>query len=147
MLPNHDLSKSISDVDWRVMVNATQSKAAYVGSEVALAYPMNMSQMFSRYGLIVRKDLSDRIHNCPGHIYGQGSKRSHKHTQVRIAIYLRRDPWKPCTLGRRAVTTQGEVSDGVYRRGSFAYVSFVISDRCYYWGYPSRGGVMNEYYR
>jgi len=65
MLKNHCLAKSISDVAWGMLVKATESKAAYAGSTVVLVDPRNTSQMCSRCGLIVKKDLSERVHRCP----------------------------------------------------------------------------------
>lgn len=65
MLKNHHLAKSISDVAWSLLVNATESKAAYAGSKVVLVDPRQTSQMCSRCGLIVKKDLSERVHSCP----------------------------------------------------------------------------------
>jgi len=65
MLKNHCLAKSISDVAWGMLVKATESKAAYAGSTVVLVDPRQTSQMCSRCGLIVKKDLSERIHRCP----------------------------------------------------------------------------------
>ena len=64
MLKNHHLAKSISDVAWGMLVKATESKAAYAGSKVVLVDPKYTSQMCSRCGMIVKKDLSERIHNC-----------------------------------------------------------------------------------
>jgi len=64
MLQNHCLAKSISDVAWNILVKATESKAAYAGSKVVLVDPRNTSQMCSRCGLIVKKDLSERVHSC-----------------------------------------------------------------------------------
>ena len=64
MLKNHCLAKSISDVAWGMLVKATESKAAYAGSKVVLVDPRNTSQMCSRCGLIVKKDLSERVHRC-----------------------------------------------------------------------------------
>jgi putative transposase len=64
MLKNHCLAKSISDVAWNMLVKATESKAAYAGSKVVLVDPRNTSQMCSRCGLIVKKDLSERVHSC-----------------------------------------------------------------------------------
>jgi putative transposase len=64
MLQNHCLAKSISDVAWNILVKATESKAAYAGSKVVLVDPRNTSQMCSRCGLMVKKDLSERIHSC-----------------------------------------------------------------------------------
>jgi len=64
MLKNHNLAKSISDVAWGMLVKATESKAAYAGSKVVLVDPKYTSQMCSRCGLIVKKDLSERVHSC-----------------------------------------------------------------------------------
>ena len=64
MLKNHCLAKSISDVAWNTLVKATESKAAYAGSKVVLVDPRQTSQMCSRCGLIVKKDLSERVHRC-----------------------------------------------------------------------------------
>ncbi len=65
MLHNHSLAKSISDVAWNMLIKATESKAAYAGSKVVLVDPRQISQMCSRCGLIIKKDLSERIHRCP----------------------------------------------------------------------------------
>lgn len=65
MLKNHCLAKSISDVAWNMLVKATENKAAYAGSKVVLVDPRQTSQMCSRCGLIVKKDLSERVHICP----------------------------------------------------------------------------------
>jgi len=64
MLKNHCLAKSISDVAWNMLVKATESKAAYAGSKVVLVDPRNTSKMCSRCGLMVKKDLFERIHSC-----------------------------------------------------------------------------------
>lgn len=64
MLKNHCLAKSISDVAWNMLVKATESKAAYAGSKVVLVDPRNTSQMCSRCGLIIKKELSERVHSC-----------------------------------------------------------------------------------
>jgi len=65
MMQNHRLSKSIGDVAWNILVKATESKAAYAGSKVVLVDPRNTSQICSRCGLMVKKDLSERVHSCP----------------------------------------------------------------------------------
>ncbi len=64
MLKNHHLAKSISDVAWNMLVKSTESKAAYAGSKVVLVDPKYTSQICSRCGLIVEKDLSERVHSC-----------------------------------------------------------------------------------
>ncbi len=65
MLKNHNMAKSISDVAWNMLVRSTESKAAYAGSKVVLVDPRQTSQMCSRCGLIVKKDLSKKVHSCP----------------------------------------------------------------------------------
>ena len=65
MMQNHNLAKSIGDVAWNMLVKATESKAVYAGSKVVLVDPRQTSQMCSRCGLIVKKDLSERVHSCP----------------------------------------------------------------------------------
>jgi putative transposase len=47
-----------------MLVKATESKAAYAGSKVVLVDPMYTSQMCSRCGMIVKKDLAERVHSC-----------------------------------------------------------------------------------
>ena len=64
MVQNHCLAKSISDVGWSMFVNATRYKAEEAGSKVVLVNPNGTSQMCSRCGLIVKKDLSERVHRC-----------------------------------------------------------------------------------
>ncbi len=64
MLKNHSLAKSISDVAWNMLAKSTESKAAYAGSKVVLVDPKKTSQMCSRCGLMVKKDLSERVHSC-----------------------------------------------------------------------------------
>lgn len=65
MVHNHNLSKSISDVAWNILVTITLYKAASAGSIVVLVDPRNTSKMCSRCGILVEKSLSDRVHNCP----------------------------------------------------------------------------------
>jgi putative transposase len=48
-----------------MLVTATESKAVYSGSEVAWVDPRKTPQRCSRCGLIVKKELLERIHNCP----------------------------------------------------------------------------------
>jgi putative transposase len=64
MQRNGNLAKSIGDAGWSMFVNATRCKAEEAGSEVVLINPSGTSQVCSRCGLIVRKDLSERIHRC-----------------------------------------------------------------------------------
>jgi putative transposase len=79
MLKSHNLAKSISDVAWRMLVTATERKAAYSGSQVVLVGLRKTSQMCSWCGLIVKKELSERVHRL-------GSKRSHEHSDIGNAI-------------------------------------------------------------
>ena len=65
MQKNHCLAKSIADVAWNQFVTITTSKAEDAGSQVILVNPRNTSQMCSRCGMIVVKNLSDRVHSCP----------------------------------------------------------------------------------
>lgn len=65
MQQNSHLSKSIADVSWGMMVQATKNKAEEAGSRVVLVDPKNTTQLCSRCNQIVRKELSDRVHCCP----------------------------------------------------------------------------------
>lgn len=64
MVQNHHLTKSISDVAWRKLMDATKNKAEWAGSKVVFVDPAYTSQMCSRCGTIVKKELKDRIHEC-----------------------------------------------------------------------------------
>jgi putative transposase len=64
MQQNHALAKSIGDAAWGMFVNAARSKAEEAGSKVVLVNPKYTSQTCSRCGLIVKKELSERIHSC-----------------------------------------------------------------------------------
>ena len=64
MIQNGNLAKSINDAGWSMFVNATKYKAEEAGSKVVLVNPNGTSQMCSRCGLIVKKDLSERTHRC-----------------------------------------------------------------------------------
>ena len=66
LLKNHHLAKHISDVSWGKLVRFTQSKAERAGKSVVLVDPRNTSQRCSGCGQIVPKDLSERVHSCPG---------------------------------------------------------------------------------
>lgn len=65
MLKNHCLAKAISDVAWGTLISITANKAEEAGSQVILVDPRNTSQMCSRCGTIVQKNLSVRTHDCP----------------------------------------------------------------------------------
>jgi putative transposase len=66
MLKNHCLAKSIADAAWSQRVQFTTYKAANAGRCAAQVNPCNTSKMCSRCGELVEKDLSVRIHSCPG---------------------------------------------------------------------------------
>lgn len=65
MQQNSKLAKSIADVSWGMMVRTTMDKAEEAGSKVVLVNPNNTTQLCSRCGQYVKKELSDRIHSCP----------------------------------------------------------------------------------
>jgi len=61
----HKLNKSIADVAWHQLVQFTTYKAEDAGRCVVLVDPRNTSKKCSRCGVLVPKDLSVRVHNCP----------------------------------------------------------------------------------
>ena len=65
MIKNHHLAKSISDASWSQLINFTKTKAEYAGKIVELVNPRNTSQICSKCGKSVPKDLSVRVHSCP----------------------------------------------------------------------------------
>jgi putative transposase len=64
MIKNHCLAKSIADAAWNQLVQFTTFKAEEAGRRVVLVDPRNTSKMCSRCGVLVKKKLSDRMHNC-----------------------------------------------------------------------------------
>lgn len=71
MMENHTvvfgnkLNKSIADVAWNQLVQFTAYKAADAGRLFLRVDPRNTSKRCSRCGMLVEKDLSIRVHNCP----------------------------------------------------------------------------------
>jgi len=65
MTQNHCLAKHIADVAWNQLITLTTYKAEWAGKRVELVNPYNTSQMCSGCSEIVKKDLSERTHNCP----------------------------------------------------------------------------------
>lgn len=65
MTKNHNLAKHILDAAWSKLVTYTSYKAENAGRKVILVNPKNTSQMCSGCGMLVKKDLSERVHNCP----------------------------------------------------------------------------------
>ncbi len=64
MVQNHHLAKSIVDASWNQLIQYTTYKAEEAGGKVVLVDPKNTSQMCSRCGILVKKDLSVRVHRC-----------------------------------------------------------------------------------
>ena len=64
MVQNHHLAKSIVDASWNKLIQYTTYKAEEAGGKVVLVDPKNTSQMCSRCGMLVKKDLSVRVHEC-----------------------------------------------------------------------------------
>ena len=64
MVKNHYLARSIVDASWNKLIQYTTYKAEEAGGKVVLVDPKNTSQMCSRCGMLVKKDLSVRIHSC-----------------------------------------------------------------------------------
>jgi len=57
-------AKGIMDAAWNKLVTYTSYKAENAGRKVILVNPYNTSQICSRCGTIVEKDISVRTHNC-----------------------------------------------------------------------------------
>lgn len=65
MMKNHHLAKSIGDASWTTFQNILSFKAEEAGKLVVKVDPKYTSQICSKCGKIVKKDLSVRVHNCP----------------------------------------------------------------------------------
>lgn len=59
------LNKSMRDVAWFQFFNILHCKAEEAGREVVEVNPKNTSQICSQCGEMVKKELSERTHNCP----------------------------------------------------------------------------------
>ena len=57
-------NRNISDVAWYQLQTFTSYKAEWAGKKVMFVNPKNTSQKCSNCGIIVKKDLSVRSHNC-----------------------------------------------------------------------------------
>ncbi len=65
MLKNHHLAKHIQDHAWGKLIQFTESKAAKAGKVVELVDARYTSQKCSQCGIMVPKQLADRVHHCP----------------------------------------------------------------------------------
>ena len=65
MVQNSRLAKSISDAAWGQLITLTTYKAEWAGRSVVLVDPRNTSKKCSGCGEMVKKDLSERLHDCP----------------------------------------------------------------------------------
>jgi putative transposase len=59
------MAKSVLDASWNRFRTYVTYKAESAGRKVVLVNPAYTSQMCSGCGSIVKKDLSERVHNCP----------------------------------------------------------------------------------
>lgn len=59
------MAKSVLDVSWSRFRTYVMYKAASAGRKMVLVSPAYTSQICSGCGTIVKKDLSERVHNCP----------------------------------------------------------------------------------
>ncbi len=64
MMKNHSLAKAIGDVAWSQMIQFTTYKGENTDRNVRMVNPKNTSQLCSRCGEMVKKDLSCRVHHC-----------------------------------------------------------------------------------
>lgn len=64
MMKNHCLAKSIADAAWNQTIQLTSYKAENAGRIVRTVNPRNTSQLCSRCGELVKKELSCRVHHC-----------------------------------------------------------------------------------
>jgi putative transposase len=58
------INKSINDVAWNQFINFISYKAEEAGRIIVKIDPKYTSQMCSRCGILVKKDLGIRIHKC-----------------------------------------------------------------------------------
>ena len=65
MVKNPYLARSISDAGWCKFIEMLSYKAEKAGGQVIKVNPKNTSQACSGCGVIVKKDLSQRVHDCP----------------------------------------------------------------------------------
>jgi len=64
MVQNGHLAKSICDASWSKLFELTLYKAENAGRRMIQVNPRNTSQMCSECGVMVKKELSCRVHHC-----------------------------------------------------------------------------------
>jgi putative transposase len=64
MVKNHCLAKSLQDAAWNQLVQCTAYKAEYAGRRSVQVDPRFTSQTCSACGLVCKKTLSERVHDC-----------------------------------------------------------------------------------
>lgn len=64
MLANHKLAQAASDVGWTQFLTFLQSKAAAAGRKIIAVNPAYTSQTCSGCGVVRKKQLSERWHEC-----------------------------------------------------------------------------------
>jgi len=65
MVKNHCLAKSICDAGWGRFIGMIAYKAESAGGRLVQVNPRNTTQNCSQCGELVKKSLSERIHDCP----------------------------------------------------------------------------------
>ena len=65
MIRNNKLSKAIADASWAKFIQMLEYKAESAGVQVIKVNPRGTTQECSDCGIIVKKELKDRVHNCP----------------------------------------------------------------------------------
>ncbi len=59
------IEKHILDAAWNQLVSKTQYKAEEAGAVVVLVNPCNTTKTCSQCGMLVPKERSEKVHNCP----------------------------------------------------------------------------------
>jgi putative transposase len=66
MLKNHSLAKAIADAGWSTFLSMVAYKAERAGKPFVLVDPRGTTQECSGCGMIVKKELAQRMHRCSG---------------------------------------------------------------------------------
>lgn len=107
MLKNHNLAKHIQDVSWGKLIQLTQSKAERAGKSVVFVDPRNTSQMCSGCGILVAKDLSERVHVCP--VCGLRLDRDHNAALNILTLGLRGGAYGDLTSGPKSLSGKRQI--------------------------------------